>query len=362
MSTCSANLVGKLSIKKSDPCPAVGKGSYKVANVCKSNPYVYYTPRSSKKGFRESIDDLLFLEKMNKKLRDFYMIPKCVLQNGVPGKTDEKTVVVSKLTGIPEYMERKPDELLQTYTDFVTRYLKDVSKHNSDEIWKVVSTDFKPDNIMVDGKTGKIYITDFSPMRQHVDGFYSYVTTPIFVLGNDFNDFKLNKKYTPLQISKIAYHINLLCVLSTLYHLISTRNLLTSGHTFRNAESLAFHALDDLVNRKDKSLASRQKAVMKGLRKLSHAPVDMSVVETWLTINPFGKRPSAIERSRQTKKPTPAKKPTKKSSKSGCSSFLSALKRQSIKAVNPITGRQILKKGPDGKPTALVKKLVKHCQ
>jgi serine/threonine protein kinase len=353
MSTCSPSLIRKIVSKRSDPCPPVGKGSYKVANVCHKSPYVYYTPRASKRGFRESIDDLMIPESFDRELRAFFMTPLCILPKGIPKKTDERTVVVNRLTGVLEYMERKPDQLLQTYTDFVRRYIQQIYKMDPSEVWRLVSTDFKPDNLMIDERDERLLITDFTPVRKHEDGFFSYITTPMFVHGDDFNDFKEGKKYTDLQMSEISYHIFILCALTSLFHLISTRNHLTSGYTARDAENQGYQDLNDLFSPKNRTLHSRQQTILRALRKISHAPIDMAVVESWLANTPFRKRKSIIERSR---------KPSKKGSKTGCTTFLSALKRRSTKAVNPITGRQILKRGPDGKPTALVKKLVNHCQ
>jgi len=367
MSACSANIVGKISpTKRTDPCPPVGKGTYKVANVCKSSPYVFYTPRQSKPGFRESIQDLTLLNTFNKDLRKFFMIPKCVLEKGVPGKTEETTVVVSKLTSLLDYMERKAEHLLETYIDFTHKYLKAVLKTNPQDIWQVVSMDFKPDNLMVNGRTGKMYITDFSPMREHKDGRYSYVTTPLYVLGDDFSDYKINKKYSALEISQVAWNAGLLCILTSLYHLICIRNHLATGVSPKTAEDLGFDQLERLFRVRARDLASRQKNVMKALRNLHHTPVDMDIVESWLTMKPFGRRTPLIVRARTAKKnrkePQSQKSKSRSASKPDCKSFLSGLKRSSVsKVVNPLTNRMIMKRGADGKPTALVKKILKHC-
>jgi serine/threonine protein kinase len=366
MSNCSAAILKKVTpTKSSDPCPARNKGSFKAANVCEKSPYVFYTPSSSKRGFRESIEDLMLLEKFDKKLRSFFMTAKCVLPNGVLGKTDEKTVVVNKLTNLFEFMQTKPDRLLQIYVDFATRFIKEVGRINKEDIWQVVSTDFKPDNVMIDPKKEQMMITDFSPMRKDVKGLYSYVATPYFIMGDDFKEYSWNKKYTSLQASKIAYHISLVCMMSSLFHLISVRNYMTSGNTIKESENLSFDIMHKMYEKSPSTLAAREKSLMKALRKLSHAPIDMDVVESWLTMDPFKTGQSVIAKARVSKKKSSKKvspKAGKRSSKPGCSTFLAGLKRSSIKLTNPLTGRQILKKGPDGKPTALVKKIMKHCQ
>lgn len=362
MSNCSATILKKITpTRKSDPCPVRSKGSFKAANVCDKSPYVFYTPVASKGGFRESIDDLMILEKFDKKLRSFFMTAKCVLPNGVPGKTDEKTVVVNKLTSLFEFMQTKQDRLLQIYVDFVTSFLKEVGRMNKEDIWQVVSTDFKPDNVMIDSKKENMLITDFSPMRKDVREFYSYVATPYFIMGDNFKDYSWNKRYTSLQASKIAYHISLVCMLSSLFHLISVRNYMTSGNTIKESENLSFDIMHKMYEKAPSTLTARQKMLIKALRKLPHTPIDMDVVESWLTMDPFKTGKSVIARSRVSKKKV-SPQAKKKSSKPGCSSFLAALNRSSVKLTNPLTGRQILKKGPDGKPTALVKKIMKHCQ
>jgi serine/threonine protein kinase len=362
MSNCSATILKKVTpTRKSDPCPVRGKGSFKAANVCDKSPYVFYTPVASKGGFRESIDDLMILEKFDKKLRSFFMTAKCVLPNGVPGKTNEKTVVVNKLSSLFDFMQTKQDRLLQIYVDFVTRFLKEVGRMNKEDIWQVVSTDFKPDNVMIDPKKEQMFITDFSPMRKDVREFYSYVATPYFIMGDNFKEYSWNKKYTSLQASKIAYHISLVCMLSSLFHLISVRNYMTSGNTIKESEDLSFDIMHKMYEKSPSTLAAREKSLLKALRKLPHAPVDMDIVESWLTMDPFKTGKSVISKSRVSKKKV-SPQAKKKSSKPGCSSFLAALNRSSIKLTNPLTGRQILKKGPDGKPTALVKKIMKHCQ
>lgn len=49
-------------------------------------------------------------------------------------------------------------------------------------------------------------------------------------------------------------------------------------------------------------------------------------------------------------------------SDSPCHVFLSEMKTSSPTVFNPLTGKKINKKDKNGKPTALIKKIIKYCE
>lgn len=132
----------------------------------------------------------------------------------IPKKMDMETAVVSKLTPVIDAMrELGAETVINMYLNFITNYLSDISKINPSDLWQVISTDFKIDNIIA----MKFYITDFTPARDTGNGTFYVIRTPVFVLGANIPDFRYNGIYTTYQISKITYEIFFLCMLTSLY-------------------------------------------------------------------------------------------------------------------------------------------------
>lgn len=352
---CEKSLTNKfkVGILGNDPCPPVGKGTYKVANVCKKIPYVYYTKTSrvSKAEFKEAINDLYLPLSFPKHIQKYYMIPKCKV-SGIPKKTDVETAVVDKLTPMIDAMrELGGKNVINMYLEFITRYLSDISIVNPNDLWQIISTDFKVDNMMISGK--KIYITDFTPARANQDGTFDIITTPIFVLGNDFPGYDFLFKYSAYEISNIAYEICFLCILTSLYFMSQATIGLNKGYDNRKTEDYAFNALEKLAqSMKNKTLSTRIELMYNVLEK-----ENIMGLKVWLKLNPFTKRKPAPKPKPVPKPKTP--KPT--SSDSPCHVFLKAMKSSSPTVINPVTGRKINKRDKDGNPTALIKKLVKEC-
>ena len=159
MNICPKSITDKLKVNKNiDPCPPRGQGTYKVANVCQSNPYVYYTPSRgiSARDFNDAIDDLYLPFSFPENIRKFYMLPKCKIDK-VEKKTDLKTAVVDKLSPVIDAMLISgPEKVIESYIQFISEYLENISKITPEDIWQVVSTDFKTDNIMIDIDSNRI--------------------------------------------------------------------------------------------------------------------------------------------------------------------------------------------------------------
>jgi serine/threonine protein kinase len=294
------------------------------------------------------------------------MTPKCLLPAGVPTKTNYSTVVVEKLTSLSDYMtsETQARKLIGKYVDFVTDYLSQLQNVKPEDVWMVVSTDFKTDNIMIQKNTEQLFITDFSPMRKHRSGRFYYVTTPIFVFKDDFTDFNPNKVYADLQISKIAYKISLLCMLTTLMHLILGTINLKKKISSQDALWEAYDMMENFNPYTIKTLTSRQNHVVKFLQTYSEY-FDLKTVRKWLKISPFGTRKTVIRRSRSSRQPQPVAAPKSKVVTKGksmaCREFLARLQGSGSRLTNPITGKQILKVGANGKQNPLVKKILQYC-
>lgn len=366
MKDCAATLANKFTINKGkDPCSIVNKGSYKKANICEKLPYVYYTPKGSKKEFKEAIQDLELIDKFDGRIKKYYMSPLCVLEKGVPGKTDQKTVVVSKLVDMLSVLEKKPKVLINNYIEFVTGYLKEVSKFGPSEIWRIVSTDFKPDNLMIDKDTDNILITDFSPMRKNRDGTFGCIVTPVFVFDYNYKDYSSNKKYTDLEASKIAYHTCLLAMLVTLFYFLGVAEYIKDGLSTEKADDKILTKVEKMPFKQAKTLHDRQILILKELRSMFKTQVDMSVIESWVTINPFGRKASTIHQAKTSEKKSPKISPRGRSSEGSstkCSKFLSSIKSRATTVVNPLTGRKIMTRTANGVYTPLIKKIIRSCE
>lgn len=335
-----------------DPCPPRGKGTFKVANVCINNPYVYYTKTSriSNRDFKDAIDDLYLPMQFPKILQKYYMMPVCRV-DGIPKKINVETAVVEKLTSVVDAMrELGSDKVIRSYIKFVEGYLKDVSKLNPDDIWQVVSTDFKTDNVMVDLSSKRFYITDFTPAHASDDGTFSLIMTEIFVLGHNMTDYSPSKKYNNLDMSKISYEICLLCALTTLCFMIGASEALetTSKTAF---EDRAYDWLEKIEKRcrslKIRKVSDRIKYVVGEISR-NYKEYDVS---KWLSVNPFSRR-----------SPGAGGKQTRKKRDAPCQVFLKAMKSRAPVIINPVTGKKINKRDSKGRPTALIKKLIKQCK
>jgi hypothetical protein len=353
MKACSKTIIENIKVKgKNDPCPPRGKGTFKVANVCEKYPYVYYSPRGSIKEFKEAIEDLSLPFAFPKMIQKYYMLPKCKLDS-VPKKVSSNTVVVDKLTTVGDAIENVGGaKVIKSYIKFISSYLSDISKINPQDIWQMVSTDFKVDNIMVDVSKNRFYITDFTPARAREDGTFDIIMTSLFVLSDDFTDYDERKKYNQHDISKITYDICLLCMLTTLYFMVQTASMVDSGYSVDISEDAAADETDDLYRGNNKTLRTRQEYVLAKLSKIKYKDIDLSVVKEWFSQDPF-----AVKYVRE-----PKKVMSRKSEDSPCKTFMKAYKGSSPKVVSPVTGRMVNKFDKNGNPTPLIKNLLKQCE
>lgn len=339
--SCPSNIEKIIQVKgQKDPCPAVGKGSFKKANVCKTSPYVYYTPVKSIEGYKESIQDLVILDKFDADIKKFFMTAKCSLPN-IPKKSNHATVIVDKMVSIPSYIKENPSyPVVDKFISFIDRFLKQVVKYNPEDIWEMMSTDLKTDNVMINPENGNMYITDFSPARHRDGDYYSFISTPIFTIMDDIKDFSYSKKYTKKQISVITLDIFILTALTTLYHIYFINENLKKKLSVKVSEDRAFDMLEKIPGKRSMNLNMLQREVLKALRKLDG--IDMGNVESWTTVK-IGKRRATITRTRVSR------------SANKCEEILSLARSSKVKVTNPLTGRTILRKG------AAFNKLVRNC-
>lgn len=345
---CEKSLIDKFKLRGSnDPCPPRGKGTFKVANVCDASPNVYYTKTSgvSKTEFKEAIDDLYLPLTFPKQIQKYYMIPKCRI-SGVPKKTEMETAVVNKLTPVIDAMRILGwKNVIKLYLKFIKSYLSDISLLNPNDIWQVISTDFKVDNIMIDVSEERFYITDFTPSRANENGSFDLIMTPIFILGDDILEYDYTKKYSPYDISKLAYDICFLCILTSLFFMVNAGHAISLDYSNKDVENYAFGRFEDLIYSlpRKNTLTIRIQTMFDALDK------SVLKLKEWNMLNPFVNKKSP-------------KSVSQKSSGIPCHVFLKAMKSSSPTVINPLTGKKIKKKDQGGNPTTLVKKIMSGCQ
>jgi serine/threonine protein kinase len=331
---------------ETESCPEGGRGTFKVSNVCENIPYVYYTKsgKVSKDEFAESINDLYLPLTFPESIRKYYMIPICRLKE-IPGKIKMETAVVEKLTSLEDAMKiLTPLQVIKSYIQFVDDYLEDVSKLAPEDVWKVISTDFKPDNVMMDVSSKRLYITDFSPAYESSNGTFTMIVTDIFTLGElstrDFNRFR---KYTKLEISKLSYSICLICMISTLCYLLFCADAMTKKK-LKRLYVYAYEKIDELIETVEKSKLDRlSDKTLYLLSYISNAYRKYDV-SRWMLQTPFSKKPPQAK---------PADDP--------CSEFMRGINLGEATVRNPDTGRMIVTKDARGRPTTLIKKLISRC-
>lgn len=356
---CSNLIESKFALKVEDPCPAVSSGSFKVANVCKADPYVYYTPTQGTRAqdFNEGIDDIKYIDKLDPKTKKFFMASICDLKNGVKDKTTLSTIVVEKLIPVETYLEsHSPAKFLTKYVKFISSFLRELNNYDVADYRKIITTDFKPENIMVN-KTGRIFITDFSPLRQRTGDRWGYVATPLFLLGDDFVDYAPLGRYTSQEISIIGVKMFVLTALTTLYHLARVVKLYSGGLKMKTAIDQGFSNLYALRKSKKKTLIERIEFMMETLKgELSSK--DMTEVGKWIKIVNKIQTPQpkgVIGKGKLTAGGKQSKKTPETLSKSKCQEFLKKAKAGKLTLTNPITGRQIAANG------AVAKRIMKQC-
>jgi hypothetical protein len=116
------------------------------------------------------------------------------------------------------------------------------------------------------------------------------------------------------------------------------------------AEEAAADELDILHDYSNNTLKSRHEVLVRRISHMKYENIDLSVVRTWMSQNPFSNIQSKKTISR------------KSSDDEACKTFMRAYRGSSSKITNPDTGKKINKKGKNGEPTALIKKLLERCK
>jgi serine/threonine protein kinase len=357
---CSSALLG-IFTKKPDPCPAKSKGSFKVANVCKFHPYVYYTPRGSVKNFKDSIDDVLLVERFDPGVKRFYMSVKCVLPNGVPGKGTERSVVVEKLTPLETIIKTRPDiNLIAMYSDFVTEFLTEVMKFAREDIWELLTTDLKPDNLMYSEREGRLKFTDFSPIRKTDKGTSSIVSTPTFSILDNFSDYSSHKKYTDLQLSNFGLNLFLITAMTSLIYINAAVNAWKSTKV-SNINDFGWTSLDNVLDSAVSILDPRSTSTDDMISFLLDE-VDSAVsrnlqlvCSNWVSTTRGKAKGKAVMASAPSKGVIVRSKSKAPSSGDKCREFMKEVKGTDPKVKNPFTGRMVERDGQ------AFKKLVAKC-
>lgn len=362
--SCTKAFEDKLSLRLEDPCPAVSSGSFKVANVCKVDPIVYYTPApgSRPQDFNESIEDIKYLDKLDTKMKRFFMTAICDLKHGVKDKTKVSTVAVGKLIPVEDYLDsHSPTKFISRYVKFINDLLREIKHYNVTDYWKFITTDFKLDNMMVNN-TGRIFITDFSPLRKRSGNRWGYVATGAYLLKDNFKDYNPLNKYTDEEISIIGIKMFLLTTLTTLSQLINIAVFIRNGFRGKTAVNKSWTDLYRLGDRNPSdNLDGRINFVLNSLLG-NLSPKDARIVRSWAKIlqTKIGKTAPILKKAKLTAGPSVgASGPSRiglNISKTKCQEFIKKAKDGRLKLTNPITGRQIAANG------AVAKKIMKQCK